>query len=134
MLPLYKKISEIQIFEEKIAESKEKKDNNQEDEDNKDKVDDSSIFGGENYENESEVELQVEIIEKKNPCTEMVYEPDRVEFRYQFEDRSLIAVRKGICFKCSAYKMIIFINLNDGYNSSQICERCIQGMLEDYRN
>ena len=133
MQPLYKKISEIKIFEEKEAETKEKISEDDQEEESEDESE-SSVFKGENFEDNSEDELQVEIVEKKNPCTEMVYEPDRVEFRYLFEDKGLVAVRKGICFKCSAYKNILFTNLNDGYNSSQICERCIQSMFEDARN
>lgn len=127
MLPLYKKACELKVNDKELSELEGK--TTEESEVEEDREEESSVF-----EDDLEEPLQVEIIEKNNPCTEMIYDPNRVEYRYQYEDESLIAIRKGICFKCSAYRSIIYSNLNSGYNSSQICEKCIQSMFDDHRN
>lgn len=78
--------------------------------------------------------LNVDVVENHNPCVNSYYDPHRVEFTYIHDDEALVAVRKGVCFRCSAYRPVLYTNIYGNYNCSQICERCISDMFNDARN
>ena len=86
-----------------------------------------SLF--EKEQTEKEEKLEVCVVEGKNPCCDSFYDSSIVEFEYTNKNLGLIAVKKGTCFRCSAYKSILYSNVNN--NSSQMCERCINEMFED---
>lgn len=86
-----------------------------------------SLF--EKEEREKEEKSEVCVVEGKNPCCNSFYDSSIVEFQYTNKNLGLIAVKKGTCFRCSAYKSILYSNVNN--NSSQMCERCINEMFED---
>jgi len=92
----------------------------------------------EEEENEKEEEetvenkLEILVVEDKNPCCDSIYDTNKAQFEYTFEYPSLIAVRKGVCFKCSTYKSILYSNVNND-TSSQMCEDCISTMFNDFK-
>lgn len=124
--------SKEDIKEKSLEETKELSENEHSDCESSDS-DEVEEFSDES-ESESEEELTINIIEKHNPCLNAYYDPNRIQFSYIHEDETLIAIRKGVCFRCSAYRQIMYTNLCGNYNCSQICERCISDMFNDWRN
>jgi hypothetical protein len=95
----------------------------------KTKLEDEEV---ENELEEEETKLEVLVVEDKNPCFDSIYDTNKVQFEYTFEYPSLIAIRKGVCFKCSTYKSILYSNVaND--TSSQMCQDCISMMFNDFK-
>jgi hypothetical protein len=81
---------------------------------------------------DEKTKLEILVVEDKNPCCDSIYDTNKVQFEYTFEYPSLIAIRKGVCFKCSTYKSILYSNV-DNYTSSQMCQDCISIMFNDFK-
>ena len=86
-----------------------------------------SLFEKENEKEDKE--LEVFVVDGKNSCYNCFYDSTKVEFEFTNKKSGLISVKKGTCFRCSAYKNILYTNVDN--KNSQICERCIQEMFED---
>lgn len=142
---LYESTDETRVVKEvENDESKDESDMSEDDDYSESEDDDYSESDYDDYSEseeddyseseEEEVELSVNVIEKTNPCIEGVYDTNRVEYRYIYEQEALMTVRKGICFKCSAYRPILYTNITSNFNCSQICQKCVVEMFNDAQN